>query len=303
MVIAAAEEAAAGQDLDELVGGLERPHRPDPGLRRGRRPRVPPAGRPHRRRPGPVGLAPLDKAGHRGQRRRGGRGVQAAHPGPRPELPHRQGGRRRPPRAPGRRRRGLRRHRRGGRPACRSHPGAAPAGCRSSSVRWWARTPVPNTVGVCYIVPAGHDRARPTTNLCRWPNTTSRRAVNRALDTIDTVVATVNDKAIRPAIVAARAVVFGVIIGVIALAVVVILLSVGLIRLAHGLPLRPPGVDLLPGAGRHLLPRPGPSPTPARASPRHVMTERRKVVIIGSGPAGLTAAIYCRPGPARAPGH
>jgi hypothetical protein len=49
---------------------------------------------------------------------------------------------------------------------------------------------------------------------------------NRALDTIDSVVAAVNDKAIRPAIVAARAVVFGVIIGVIAL-VVAVLLSVG----------------------------------------------------------------------------
>jgi hypothetical protein len=44
----------------------------------------------------------------------------------------------------------------------------------------------------------------------------------RALDTIDTVVATVNDKAIRPAVVAARSVVFGVIIGVIALAVLVL---------------------------------------------------------------------------------
>jgi hypothetical protein len=52
----------------------------------------------------------------------------------------------------------------------------------------------------------------------------------RALDTIDTVVATVNDKAVRPAIVAARGVVFGVIIGVVALAVLV-LLSVGFIRL------------------------------------------------------------------------
>ena len=52
----------------------------------------------------------------------------------------------------------------------------------------------------------------------------------RALDTIDTVVATVNDKAIRPAIVAARAVVFGVIIGVVAL-LVQVLLSVGFIRL------------------------------------------------------------------------
>ena len=53
---------------------------------------------------------------------------------------------------------------------------------------------------------------------------------NRALDTIDSVVAVVNDKAIRPASVAARAVVFGGIIGVVALAVVV-LLSVGFIRL------------------------------------------------------------------------
>ena len=53
---------------------------------------------------------------------------------------------------------------------------------------------------------------------------------NRALDTIDSVVAAVNDKAIRPAIVAARAVVFGVIIGVVALTVA-ILLSVGFIRL------------------------------------------------------------------------
>jgi hypothetical protein len=52
----------------------------------------------------------------------------------------------------------------------------------------------------------------------------------RALDTIDTVVATVNDKAVRPAIVAARAVVFGVIIGVVAL-LVLVLLSVGFIRL------------------------------------------------------------------------
>jgi hypothetical protein len=53
---------------------------------------------------------------------------------------------------------------------------------------------------------------------------------NRALDTIDSVVAAVNDKAVRPAVVAARGVVFGVIIGVIAVAVLV-LLSVGFIRL------------------------------------------------------------------------
>jgi hypothetical protein len=44
----------------------------------------------------------------------------------------------------------------------------------------------------------------------------------RALDTIDTVVATVNDRFIRPAVVGARGVVFGVIIGVIGLAVLVL---------------------------------------------------------------------------------
>jgi hypothetical protein len=52
----------------------------------------------------------------------------------------------------------------------------------------------------------------------------------RALDTIDTVVATVNDKAVRPAIVAARAVVFGVIISVVGLAVLA-LLCIGVVRL------------------------------------------------------------------------
>jgi hypothetical protein len=52
----------------------------------------------------------------------------------------------------------------------------------------------------------------------------------RALDTVDTVVATVNDRAIRPAIVAARSVVFGIIIAVIGVTVV-IMFCVGFIRL------------------------------------------------------------------------
>jgi hypothetical protein len=52
----------------------------------------------------------------------------------------------------------------------------------------------------------------------------------RALDAVDTVVATVNDKAIRPAIVAARAVVFGILIAVSGLAVAV-LGTIGLVRL------------------------------------------------------------------------
>jgi len=52
---------------------------------------------------------------------------------------------------------------------------------------------------------------------------------DRALDTIDTVVATVNDKAIRPAIVASRGIVFGIIIAVVGITVVV-LFCVGFIR-------------------------------------------------------------------------
>jgi hypothetical protein len=52
----------------------------------------------------------------------------------------------------------------------------------------------------------------------------------RALETIDTVVATVNDRAIRPAIVAARGIVFGIVIAVVAITVVV-LFCVGFIRL------------------------------------------------------------------------
>ena len=44
----------------------------------------------------------------------------------------------------------------------------------------------------------------------------------RALDTIDTVVAAVNDKAVRPAIVAARAIVFGVVIAVIGITALIL---------------------------------------------------------------------------------
>lgn len=54
----------------------------------------------------------------------------------------------------------------------------------------------------------------------------------RVLDTVDVVVATVNDKAVRPAIIAARGIVFGIVIAVVGLAVAV-LLSVGFIRLAN----------------------------------------------------------------------
>ena len=53
----------------------------------------------------------------------------------------------------------------------------------------------------------------------------------RALDTIDSVVATVNDKAVRPAVVAARGIVFGVIIAVTGVTVV-IMFCIGFIRLS-----------------------------------------------------------------------
>ena len=52
----------------------------------------------------------------------------------------------------------------------------------------------------------------------------------RALDTIDTVAATVNDRAVRPAVVAARSIVFGIVIAVIGLTVV-IMFCIGFIRL------------------------------------------------------------------------
>jgi len=45
---------------------------------------------------------------------------------------------------------------------------------------------------------------------------------NRALDTIDTVVATVNDRAVPPAVVAARGIVFGVVIAFDAITVLIL---------------------------------------------------------------------------------
>jgi hypothetical protein len=53
----------------------------------------------------------------------------------------------------------------------------------------------------------------------------------RALDTIDSVVAAVNDKAVRPAVVAARGIVFGVIIAVVGV-IVVIMFCIGFIRVS-----------------------------------------------------------------------
>ena len=54
----------------------------------------------------------------------------------------------------------------------------------------------------------------------------------RVLDTVDLVVGTVNDKAVRPAVIAARGIVFGIVIAVVGLAVAV-QLGVGFIRLAN----------------------------------------------------------------------
>ena len=76
--------------------GRRGPHEPDPRLRRAGGTRLPPARWPHRRRPGPFGLAPLHQARHHGQRRRGGRGVQTADPLESLELPGGQGGARTP---------------------------------------------------------------------------------------------------------------------------------------------------------------------------------------------------------------
>ena len=53
---------------------------PHQGLRHPRHPREPQEGRPHRRRPGPARLDPVDQAGDRGGRRGGGARSQAADP-------------------------------------------------------------------------------------------------------------------------------------------------------------------------------------------------------------------------------
>ncbi len=53
-------------------------------------------------------------------------------------------------------------------------------------------------------------------------NDYSDALTTRTLDTIDTVVATVNDRAVRPAVVAARGIVFGVVIAVVAITVLVL---------------------------------------------------------------------------------
>ena len=87
----------------------------------------------------------------------------------------------------------------------------------------------------------------------------------RALDTIDTVVATVNDKAVRPAIVAARGIVFGVIIAVVGVTVIV-LLCVGFIRLTT-IYLFHRSLGLLPRPRRHLQRRRRLRSTPIGVAP------------------------------------
>ena len=53
---------------------------------------------------------------------------------------------------------------------------------------------------------------------------------NRAIDAVDSVVDVVHDKVVRPALIAGRAVVFGVLIAFVALTVLT-LLAIGLVRL------------------------------------------------------------------------
>src|ERR1700728_2970674 len=59
---------------------------------------------------------------------------------------------------------------------------------------------------------------------------TSEEWSAKAIDVVDTVVDVVHDKVVRPALIAGRAVVFGVLIAFVA-TVVLILLAVGLVRL------------------------------------------------------------------------
>ena len=286
LVIAAAEEAAAGAGLDELVaatedriprtriygvlGGLEH-------LQRGGR--IGGARRPAR-------LAAEHQAGDPAQGRGGGRGVQAAHPGARPGLPGRQG--RRPTR----------------RSSASPWPTAPATTSPRSWPRWRASPPStrwcrstsgpssgthagPNTVGVCYIVPC-QGGPGPPGSLTPWPRTTSPTRCPTVPSTRSTlVVDTVHDRAIRPVIVAARGIVFGVVIAVVGRH-----RRRALLRRLHppDHDRRAPDLGLLHRARAHLLRRRRrPVLAPAACRP---MPERRKVVIIGCGPAGLTAALY-----------
>ena len=67
----------------------------------------------------------------------------------------------------------------------------------------------------------------------------------RAADAIDGVVAGVHDRVIRPVILGARAVVFGLLI-LAASIVLAVLVSVALVRLLDRLRVRRPGVGVLP---------------------------------------------------------
>ena len=228
LVIAAAEEAAAGAGLDDLVAATEdriprtRIYGVLGGLEHLQR------GGPRRRGPRPARLAAQHQAGDPAQGRRGGRGVQAADPQQGARLPEGQGQRRRPARAVRRGRRRLRRlQRRAGQPERHRHRapdglgGPRPGGRhpRRARTRWASATSsLPGRPG-----PPGSLHAVAENDL-------ADALSDRALEAVDTVVATVNDKAIRPAIVAARGIVFGVVIAVLGITVVV-LFCVGFIRL------------------------------------------------------------------------
>ena len=116
----------------------------------------------------------------------------------------------------------------------------------------------------------------------------------KATDAVDTLVALLRDKTVRPATLAARAIIFGIIIFAAAV-------TVRDAALDHPDPppdrlrVRRPGVGLRPPGRRpcswwwalRVVAADAPGARGGAA-----VTEPRQVVIIGSGPAGLTAAIY-----------
>ncbi|MGH8995661.1 MAG: hypothetical protein ACRDYB_06480 [Acidimicrobiales bacterium] len=62
------------------------------------------------------------------------------------------------------------------------------------------------------------------------PSPSTEEWSNRALDTVDTVVDAVHDRVVRPALIAGRAVVFGILIAFLSL-VVLVFLAIALVRL------------------------------------------------------------------------